>query len=142
LTLAGGSLSGTGLTNAAGQTFLAQSTTINLPVDNQGTLLIQGATTLNGGLTTNPGSLLRVQGFNQNGTLTIPTGLTNTGTIDLTTVNGGYGVTLTVSGGPLTNAPSGTITSSTGAAGTRTINAQLDNQGALTVSFPLTLTSS
>ena len=42
--------------------------------------------------------------------------------------------------GSLTNAVGGTITSLVGSGGTRTLAAQLDNQGTVTVLQPLTLT--
>ena len=86
-------------------------------------------------MTTTTGSTLRLQGSNSTGTanLTIATGFTNNGTIDLTTIVSTYTDALTVTSGTLTNAVGGTIQSSIGAGGTRTITAPVNNQGTLSV---------
>jgi hypothetical protein len=69
----------------------------------------------------------------------VSNGFTNAGTIVLTDSTSSYGATLNVSTGTLTNAPTGTISSTTGTLGPRTIGAQLDNQGMFTLSRSLTL---
>src|SRR5437016_8933524 len=64
---------------------------------------------------------------------------TNNAAIILTDSVGAYGAYLNVTNGSLTNAAGATITSLPGANGSRFLNAQLDNQGTVTVSQPLTL---
>ena len=108
---------------------------------NSGTFVAQGSTSITGALTTAPGAMLRVLGSNagSSATLTISSGFTNTGALQLTTIDGGYSVQLNV-GGTLTNASTGTITSLQGASGSRVLSAQLNNQGAVLVPYDLTLT--
>jgi len=77
-----------------------------------------------------------VQGQSNGGTaaLTVATGFTNNGLLELTSIDGGFTSQLTVTTGPLTNAAAGTISSLAGPfGGARTLAAQLDNQGTLTV---------
>ncbi|MDB4889090.1 MAG: hypothetical protein JWL61_945, partial [Gemmatimonadetes bacterium] len=114
---------------------------LNAAVSNQGTIVWDGTGSILGTLTTSVGSTLRLQGSGNTGVsnLTISNGFTNNGTIDLTTVVSSYTDILTVTNGTLTNAPGGTITSSVGTAGSRTINAVLDNQGTITFLQPLAL---
>jgi len=98
--------------------------------------------TVNGPFTTAAASLLRLLPDNTTGfsTFTSAGSFTNNGTIELTSVNAGYGSILAVSGSnTLTNAAGGTITSLVGAGGPRTIDAQLNNLGTVTLSQPLTL---
>ncbi len=111
---------------------------------NDGVLAFEGAPVLTTPtLTTNPGSKLLVRGVNVTGagaaSATITNGFTNTAAIELTTSTTNYAVTLTVPSGTLVNAASGTITSAIGSNGSRTISAQLDNQGTITVLQPLAL---
>ncbi len=132
------------LTNATSRTLTLQNSTINAPLTNQGLLLIHGANTVNGALTTvaGAGSVVRVEGINANGTgaLTVLNGFTNTAGIELTNANVNQAATLVVTNGTLTNAAGGTISALVGATGgARTLTAQLDNQGTLTVSQALTL---
>src|SRR6185295_6825080 len=114
LILNNATLNGPGtLTNAAGQTLtLSNSTDIaaSMPVDNQGTILVHGTNTI-GTFTgnTNAGTL-RIEGSSAStGTLTVATGFTNTGAIELTNTLINQAATLTVTNGSLTNA--GTIAS-------------------------------
>ena len=119
--------------------------TVNTPLVNQGTLLVVAGTgsAINGALSNAAGGTLRVQSDNNAGlaTLTVAQGFTNAGTIDLTQINGGNPDTaaLTVTAGTLVN--TGTISSSVGTGGNRTLTAQLDNQaaGTLTINQPLTI---
>ena len=132
-------------TNAAGQTLTLVGSTINMPVDNQGTIIASGNTAINGALTTTAGSILRigqVDGSTSQATLTVANGFSNLGAIELTVIFGAaYNAQLTVTSGTLTNAAGGTISALPGAAagGARIIAAQLDNQGTVTVNTPLTI---
>jgi len=113
-------------------------------VFNQGTLLAEGSSNLNGALTNAPGAILRVLGnaFSGAGTLTVANGFTNDGLIDLTSTGGFAPATLSVGNGTLTNAPDGLIQASAGTGGQRTLNAQLDNQGSLEAFTDITLDKS
>ena len=130
------------LTNASLQTLTASSSTINAPLVNQGTLITQGTSTIAGSFTASAGSTLRAQGSPAGfGNLTVSSGFTNNGLIEITEVAGAYGSQLTVNG-TLTNAVGATITSLVGAGGARTLSAELNNQGTLTVSGAQGLTLS
>jgi fibronectin-binding autotransporter adhesin len=82
-----------------------------------------------------------VRGTNTFGaaTLTVANGFTNTGVIDLTNVVSAFNAQLNVTAGTLVNAPSGQILASAGVGASRTIGAQLDNQGLVAVNAPLVL---
>ncbi|MGH7679363.1 MAG: beta strand repeat-containing protein, partial [Gemmatimonadaceae bacterium] len=107
-------------------------------VQGGGQLLTHGTVNLNT-VTMLPGGILRVQGDPTGGSaaLTIASGFNNQGTIDLTSITGGFSSSLTVSSGELNN--SGTITSAVGAGGARTLAAQLTNVATVTVNQPLIL---
>ena len=110
---------------------------------NQGTMIANAAVSVAGPLTTAAGSMLRVlaDGSTGNASFSSANSFTNNGAIELTTASGGYPTALSVAGpGILTNAAGGTITSLVGAGGPRTIDAQLVNQGTVTVAQALTLT--
>ena len=109
---------------------------------NDGTLVVEDAVTVTSTLTTGAGSTLLVRGSTAYGagTLTVPTGFTNTGTIDLTSVGIGYTAQLTVTAGTLVNASTGTLLASVGAGGTRTLAAPVTSSGALTVASGASLT--
>ncbi len=111
---------------------------------NNGLLLAEGTTTLNGTLTAGVGSVLRVRGSGAYGAalLTLPGAFTHTGAIELTSIDAGYNATLAVTTGTLTNAAAGTITALAGLGGARTLAAALDQFGALTIAAPRTLTIS
>lgn len=94
-----------------------------------------------GTVTTVAGSVLRVTPGDPSGTtntLTVASGFTNLGTIELTNTFSTFGsdAVLTVSAGTLVNATVGTISALHGLepSGVRTLTAQLDNQGAITLS--------
>ena len=139
-TIVGSTVNGAGpFTNAAGQTLTLVASTLNMPVDNQGTLVASGASAITGALTTTVGSVLRmgqVDGSASLANLTVANGFTNNGAIELTVVVAiAYSSQLTVTSGTLTNASGGSIASLNGAAGggTRTLAAVVDNQGTITV---------
>jgi hypothetical protein len=88
------------------------------------------------------GSVMRVEGANATGTgaLTVLNGFTNNAAIELSNANLNQAAQLTVSNGTLTNALGGTISALAGATGGgRTLTAELDNQGTVTVNQPLTI---
>ncbi|HEX9582062.1 MAG TPA: hypothetical protein VF970_13245, partial [Gemmatimonadales bacterium] len=132
------------LTVPAGRTLSLTSSTVNADLVNEGTVVMIpiGTGQFTGAVTNAAGAILRAQGpdgFAR--TVTVATGFTNEGTIELTSAGGGT-LTFAVTSGTLVNAPSGTIVSLAGAGGARTLAAQLDNQGTVTVTQPLTLTQS
>jgi hypothetical protein len=138
--LTSSSLNGPGtLTNVPGKTINIRSSGISAPFINQGTLLANGASSIDGPLTTVAGSTLRVQGNGtfSTGTLTVTNGLLNNGTIELTDTTSSYGATLVVKTLPLVNA--GTIDIQPGFGGPRTIDAILDNQGTFTGNQAVTI---
>ena len=139
LTLSSATVNGPGtITNAAGRTLNITSGTINAPLVNAGTVVAIGAPALNGGVTTAASSLIRVLSVGFGGSsLTVGSGFTNEGAIELTGT-ATNGVTLTVNG-TLVNAAGGTIASLFGVGGTRTLVAQLDNRGTLSVPHSLTV---
>jgi len=130
LSLSSSTLGGTGtLTNVSGVTVKLLSSTISAPLVNQGTLIASGSSSITGGLTTSTGSLLQVgqlDASSSTATLTVSSGFTNNGTLELTNLfTGNHSATLSVNG-TLSNA--GTIASKTGTAnGTRTFAAELNN---------------
>ena len=134
------------LTNASLQTLTVSSSTINAPLVNQGTLITQGTSTIAGSFTASAGSTLRAQGSPVGfGNLTVSSGFTNNGLIEITEVAGAYGSQLTVSG-TLVNAVGGTVRTLTGSGGSRTLVTNLDNDGTLSLTpgaaGTLTLTGS
>jgi hypothetical protein len=100
---------------------------------NGATFLAEANSNINAALTNASGATVRVLGnaFSAGGALTVANGFTNDGLIDLTSINGNSPATLSVGDGTLTNAPDGLIRSSVGTNGTRTLNAQIDNQGTI-----------
>jgi len=142
LTLTNSTWGGSGtLTIASSTTLAIAASTINSPVDNQGTLTVHGSTAFNAAVTNAATGTLRLQGHGSFGTanMTVANGFTNNGTVVLTDTTSSYGAALNVTSGTLTNAVGATITASAGAGGPRSLNAQLDNQGTLTLNRPLTL---
>jgi len=137
-------VSGTTQVNPNGLLWLKASTLSGGTLSDGGKVFVEGGTTITTGIATSSGSLIRLQG---NGTysaatLTVASGFTSNGTILLTDTTSSYGATLNVTSGTLTNAPTGTIDAAVGSGGPRTLGAQLDNQGALIVSRPLSLSRS
>ncbi len=113
-------------------------------INNAGTVIAQGnPNAVSGTYTSSAGSTLRIQCANvfANAQLTMANGFTNRGLIELSgTVNFFLGAQLTVSNATLTNASTGTISSLESGGGPRVIDAQLNNQGAINVSWPLDVT--
>jgi hypothetical protein len=149
LSLSGSTVNGPGtLTNAVGRTLpLAGANTINTAVVNAGTLLVGGVgapptsstSSITGALTSVAGSLVRVSATTSSTSrLTVANGFTNHGAIELTKVGDAIGgAFLTVTAGTLVNASDGTISTLVGSGGGRFLEAQLDNQGAVTLAHVL-----
>ncbi len=143
LTFSSATVNGPGtLTNAPSKTLNLTNSTVNAPLVNQGTLVAQGTSSkITGSLSNVPGSTLRVEGSQAGeAVLTVVNGFSNAGAIELTSsVNPSRAATLTVSSGTLTNAAGASLSALAGTGGSRTLNAQLDNQGALLVYANLTV---
>jgi hypothetical protein len=139
-------LSGGTLTNAADRNIdILGGTTINAPVVNLGSLSVsEGSSIINGPLTNAAGGTVGVAGsdiFGDAG-LAVTGGITNSGSITLAAADlGGFHepgtkAELDVTGGPLANLPGGVVSASANVATTPdqiVLNAELDNQGTLTV---------
>jgi hypothetical protein len=143
LTLSSSTVNGPGtLTNTPGKTLTMTSSTVNAPLVNQGALVAQATSAITSSLTTAAGSTLRVQGSNaSDAVLTVANSFTNSGTIELTSDGASRAATLTVISGTLTNAAGANLSALAGTGGSRTLNAQLDNQGTLRVAQDLGLTN-
>ena len=148
LSLTNASLEGTGtITNAAGRTIKLRSSAIVAPFINDGALLVDGTTSIDGPFSTGTGSLVRVQGNNVTGfsRLTLLGGsFTNNGQIVLTDSASASGAGLDLTTGILTNASGASILAEAGAGGGRQLNAAFDNQGTFTVNAaqPVTVNKS
>src|SRR5207244_2338422 len=128
------SAAGNPFINATGATTTLTASTMQGGINNQGTLIVQGASGLPTGSTTFFASgTVRIQGTStaSNATLTLPGAQSNAGLIDLTSTGGAFNASLVLTVGALTN--TGTITSSVGTLGGRTITARVINQNVLTV---------
>jgi hypothetical protein len=137
-TFSGSTINGPGLiTNEFGKTLIVRGSVVNAPVDNHGTLLVNGSSSFNGVLTTGDTSLIQVQGNGtySTGTMTVLNGFTNKGVIELSDIVSSYGATLNVTNGTLINAPGASINALAGSNGSRTLGTTLDNQGSLSVAL-------
>ena len=136
------------LTNAEARTLPFTGSVLNMNLVNLGTMLIgstaSGNSFLNGAVTTAASSLIRVTSTVSNSSnLTVLTGFTNHGRIELTKTGDAFGTAaFTVSNGTLVNAPDGRIEVVAGTGGARALGAQLDNQGTVTLGHPLTISRS
>lgn len=121
---------------ATARTLTLTGSTLNVALDNQGTVQATPGTNLLNGVVTNAnGALLRLNGNNGFADVTVASGFTNAGTIELTGTS--WAGRLTVASGLLINGPTGTLQSGVGAG--NVLTAPLDNQGAVLVDGPLTL---
>ncbi|MDP6717663.1 MAG: hypothetical protein QGF59_03370, partial [Pirellulaceae bacterium] len=95
--------------------------------------ITRGSSTLSGNVKS--GQLITVQGSGTGGTgtLTSASGYTNSGTLTLQSIDGGYTTNLTVNTGTLTNTASGVINSNLGSGGGRNIYAHVDNGGIVNI---------
>ncbi|MFQ6614161.1 MAG: LamG-like jellyroll fold domain-containing protein, partial [Fidelibacterota bacterium] len=140
-------LIGTGTVNSNGALHLINSiVTGSGPLTNNGNITVLGTANnaINLTFSNAVGATLRIEaGQPENAALTMANGFTNAGTIELINThdnNWNYDATLNVTNGTLVNAAGGAILSQAGSnAGNRFLNAQLNNQGSLTVNWPLTI---
>jgi YVTN family beta-propeller protein len=118
------------VTNGTGRSLLMRSSTVNAPFTNLGTLFVEGTSGVGTSFTTSAQSLIRVRGNGTTGfsRLTAASGFTNNGSIVLTDTSSAYGAGLDVTTGVLVNAAGATIIADTGFAGSRQLNAMIDNQ--------------
>lgn len=131
LDLTGGSLiTGSSSLNNLAEIHLENSQ-IDVEFSNGGDLIAGGTSGIAGAFTTNSSSTITLQ---DGGSLTVSDGFTNNNVIYMS----GDGSTLSVTSGILTNA-SGCVITSTGAGAARTIGAELENEGTVSVSADLTL---
>src|SRR5262249_24390940 len=127
------------LANGTGKRLVLTNCTINGPLVNQGMLSSHQTTDVTGTFTAASGSLLSVDGVNGTSQMTFTNGFTNNGTIELTSTLSGYVAVLNVTNGTLVNEVGKSINVLAGAGGTRSLGAQLDNRGTVTVGAPFTL---
>ncbi|HEY7685960.1 MAG TPA: hypothetical protein VH833_07650 [Gemmatimonadales bacterium] len=121
---------------AALRTLTLTGTTMNTGLDNLGTVqATPGTNVLNGTVTNAGGALLRLNGNNGFADVTVASGFTNAGTIQLTGTS--WAGRLTITSGPLVNGATGTLQSSASVG--NVLTAPLDNLGAVLVDGPLTL---
>lgn len=115
---------------------------MNGGLDNQAEMIFHGTISVQGSFTTASGSVLRVEGLNPFGAALVnfSNGFTNNGELRLDAPANNNNVTLDVAVGTLTNSSTGLILVLPGGGGTRAIQAELDNQGALDAQAPLNIT--
>lgn len=134
---------GTGtLTVASGATLHVDGTTFNVPVMNQGTVIVANSyynSTFNGTATNAAGGSFQfVDGAAANTAVTATKGFTNAGTLLFSPTSDKE--TFVVQQGELLNAAGGVITSQGGTSGGNvTLNSVLTNQGTINVKAPVTL---
>jgi hypothetical protein len=139
--LRGSILSAPGVTTASGTGFLLDASTLNGALTNQGsfTAIGAGVSTVVGAAGSASGATITVEsGVGGDTELLFAGGLTNAGFLVLTNSTGATGALLTVSGGVLVNAPTGTVDAATGG-GARVITAEIDNQGIISSNLDLTI---
>lgn len=128
-----------------GRAALFYTTTMNAPVQLLGTLENWGSSSISGAFGVPSSGLVRLLGRASSGssTLTIASGFSNLGIIELTNQNSSSWVTtLNVTTGALTNAPGGILRTWAGSGGSRTLGLELDNRGTFHVEQTTTLTKS
>ena len=136
LVFSNSTVNGTGTLHVASSRALTLTgTTLNVPLDNAGTVFATfGTNVLNAALTNQAGAMLQLNGNNGFADMTVASGFTNAGTIQLTGTS--WSGRLTV-GGTLVNGSTG-ILQSVASVG-NVLTAVLDNQGGVQVDGPLTL---
>ena len=148
----GASINGAGfkVINPSGRSLSLDNSSIATALDNSGSMYVYRSSFVNGALTTSSGSLVRIEARgsswgNYSSTLSVANGFINNGAIELlqNDNNGGaYVSTLSVANnGILVNSAGGRILSQTGnySRGSRVLTAILDNQGFVTVNYPLNI---
>ena len=137
LTLRNTSVIDAALTVSTGSTVILDRALVTASLDNQGTVEVINSSSVSGALTTSVGSTLRINAVEPD-TLTVASGFTSNGRLELTS-QFGNGATLTLSSGMLTNAATGTIATVTGPGGGRDIDSDLDNGGTVELETNLRL---
>jgi hypothetical protein len=142
-TISGQLAGGTPFTIAAGRTVFFEALSVNCPFVNNGMVVAHGLNAFNSGASNAAGATLQLQGDAVLGTseLQIPSGLTNNGTIQMTSNDASVGSRLSPVG-TITNAVGATFDVAAGSGGERRItlsNANFVNQGTTTVSTDLFL---
>jgi hypothetical protein len=129
------------LINAAGRELLLNQVTCNADLDNHGDLTCWRDVDLNGGFVSPAGSAIKVEGSGSyDAYLSLVNSFTNNATLELTSSHVSRTAILTVDGGLLMNDTGGVILTSAGTGGAnRTLNAELDNRGLVTVNHPFTI---
>ena len=126
---------------SAASTVLIEVTncTVNAAVTNQGLLVARRINTFNGQVTIETGATLRNLGSAAGSALlTLGNTVTNRGTIELTTTDGGS-QSILAGGGTLTNQPGGVFRTLLGTGGERHLALLLINQGTVTLNHHLYL---
>jgi hypothetical protein len=109
-----------------------QNSTLNLgpSISGTATFICQGSCTLNGNVPAGVTLWVQGSGAGGNALLTIAANLTNSGTLQMESINSNWNSNVAVAdGATLTNAPGGVIQSNLGTGGTRSLTGTLDNQG-------------
>ncbi|HRN52392.1 MAG TPA: hypothetical protein PK788_02790, partial [Gemmatimonadaceae bacterium] len=129
-----------GLALAAGRQMALRATTVATPLQNAGLIHAITGSSITAALTTTAGSMIRIASNGESGasSLTVDSGFTNNGSIELTATVNTYSSTLTIGSGTLVNAAGGSIASLSGSGGSRGISGSLTNQGLLLIDAPLT----
>lgn len=127
------------LTIPSTRSLAMRGVTVTVPLVNEGLLEVDGPNALQGSVTAAVGSTIRVMptGSTGNSTLTVATGFSNFGLIELTSSVSSYTAVLSVGAGTLTNEASGVIRSAVGTGGARTLNAAVANLGVIDIQQPL-----
>lgn len=141
------SILGTGeLINDFGGSIQIFSSTIDANVTNSGTLLLYGSNYINGTLSTTGTSIIRLEGNDGYGHsyLTVANSFTNNGLLELTATGVyGYGASLYVTTGTLTNAAGGILQSLLSPDGNpRWMQAQVTNLGTINIEQSLSIENS
>ena len=140
LTASSATIGGTAHVNVAG-TVNATATTVSSAVDikSGGTVASAGLATFSGAFTLETGGTLQVIAAGATAVTSINSGVTNHGTIDLTSSGGAFSTALAAPLGIIDN--QGTLTASAGTGGARGIAAPFSNEGTVTVNAALALSA-
>jgi hypothetical protein len=122
-----------------------RATAVNAALENDGRIVVEGATRFNGNFASDAGSTTEVLGnpYTSDSNLIVANGFTNHGTIVLSSFYSSYPSTLTVSAGALTNASDGIIEALVGTGGSRDLTVAaggLINDGTVSLAAGTTLT--
>jgi hypothetical protein len=146
---------GGSITNEFGTTLTARSSTFSdfnrvlVPITNRGNLAVTGQYNTfeySGGttLTNEAGADFSLAGTSTDSSaaLVLQSGVTNRGTVRLTSFVSSAGASLTLNTGTFVNEPGAALAFEAGAGGSRTFSAHLDNRGTVTVNRATTMSKS